>query len=100
MPLTRRYGWDEVKEFRAPSHDKCHGSYRTASLRSSAEYRIGKLLIDYLGNGRGASTVAAFSVRARQHGRVDAFGRIHGRNYWRTRQGITATMRRAVGITR
>ncbi len=42
--------------------------------------RIGKIFIDYLRNSRGASTVAPFSVR--------------------TRQGITAAMRRAIGMKR
>jgi bifunctional non-homologous end joining protein LigD len=66
VPLQRRSGWDEVKEF----------SHRVASLlreagpdeytlRVSKTRRTGKILIDYLRNARGSVAVEAYSARAR-----------------------------------
>lgn len=66
VPLARRYGWDAVKAFA-----KAIALFMTQQLperftaTSGPKNRIGKIFIDYLRNGRGASTVAAYSVRAR-----------------------------------
>lgn len=66
VPLARQAGWDEVKEFA-----KAVAQFMTQQLpeRFTAtmgpKNRIGKIFIDYLRNTRGASTVAAYSVRAR-----------------------------------
>lgn len=66
VPLARRYGWDTVKAFA-----KAIALFMTQQLperftaTSGPKNRIGKIFIDYLRNGRGASTVAAYSVRAR-----------------------------------
>ncbi|WP_252273341.1 DNA ligase D [Pseudomonas subflava] len=66
VPLARRAGWDEVKGFA-----KAVAQFMTRQLperftaTSGPKNRVGKIFIDYLRNGRGASTVAAYSVRAR-----------------------------------
>lgn len=66
VPLARRDGWDTVKAFA-----KAIALFMTQQLperftaTSGPKNRIGKIFIDYLRNGRGASTVAAYSVRAR-----------------------------------
>ncbi|SAL78172.1 ATP dependent DNA ligase [Caballeronia telluris] len=128
VPLTRRQGWEEVKQF---SQAVAQHMTRVVPQRFSAvlgpKNRVGKIFIDYLRNGRSASTVAAFSVRARPGMAVsmpiswdelkdveggDQWTMAHAierqrtlaadpwEGYWRTRQGITAAMRRAVGIKR
>lgn len=126
VPLTRRQGWDETKAF---AHAVARHMARVVPQRFSAllgaKNRVGKIFIDYLRNSRGASTVAALSVRARsgigvsmpvswnelkevsrgdewtmqkaiQRQRSLKVDRWQG--YWQTRQGITAAMRRAVAM--
>ncbi|WP_086961567.1 DNA ligase D [Caballeronia sp. INML2] len=128
VPLTRRQGWEEVKLF---SQAVAQHMTRVVPQRFSAvlgpKNRVGKIFIDYLRNGRSASTVAAFSVRARPGMAVSMpiswddltevksgdqwtmAQAIHRQRTlaadpwegnWRTRQGITAAMRRAVGMKR
>ncbi|QIB64188.1 DNA ligase D [Kineobactrum salinum] len=66
VPLARHAGWDTVKAFA-----KSISEFMTAELperftaRMGPRNRRGKIFIDYLRNHRGASTVAAYSVRAR-----------------------------------
>jgi len=66
VPLARRDSWDTVKAFA-----KAIAQFMTAQLperftaTSGPRNRVGKIFIDYLRNARGASTVAAYSVRAR-----------------------------------
>lgn len=66
IPLARRDGWDTVKAFA-----KAIAQFMTQQLperftaTSGPKNRVGKIFIDYLRNARGASTVAAYSVRAR-----------------------------------
>jgi bifunctional non-homologous end joining protein LigD len=66
VPLVRRNDWNEVKAFtRALAIDvaaRHPGRYVTKSTLSS---RKGKIYIDYLRNARGATAIAAYSVRAR-----------------------------------
>ncbi|ACC73881.1 DNA ligase D [Paraburkholderia phymatum] len=128
VPLTRRQGWAEVKAF---SQAVAQHMARVVPQKFSAvlgpRNRVGKIFIDYLRNGKGASTVAPFSIRARSGMAVsmpvawDELADVRRgdewtmsqavkrqrslradpwEGYWRTRQGITAAMRRAVGIKR
>jgi len=66
VPLARRDNWDSVKAFA-----KAIAEFMTRQLperftaTSGPKNRVGKIFIDYLRNSRGASTVAAYSVRAR-----------------------------------
>lgn len=66
VPIQRRYDWDTVKDF---SHDVVRHLARTFPERFSAKSgprnRVGKIFIDYLRNGFGATTVCAWSARAR-----------------------------------
>lgn len=72
-PLVPQAEWPAVKAF-------CHGLARGMASRSPERYvatitkskRVGKILIDYLRNQRGATAVAAYSTRARPGARVSA----------------------------
>lgn len=67
VPIKRLLDWDTVKDF---SQAIVQHLARTIPQRfvskSGAQNRVGKVFIDYLRNGFGATTVCAWSVRARQ----------------------------------
>lgn len=66
MPLQPKAGWDEVKGFArdfAQAIAQAEPKLYTATLSKKA--RKGKIFIDYLRNGRGATAVAPFSTRGR-----------------------------------
>ena len=66
VPLRRHYGWDVVRAF-----SEAIVRHLAATLpqrfvaRSGPGNRVGRIFVDYLRNGRGATTVAAWSARAR-----------------------------------
>jgi len=66
VPIRRHYAWDPVKDF---SHAVVEHLAQTIPsrfvARSGPKNRVGKIFVDYLRNGFGATTVAAWSVRAR-----------------------------------
>ena len=66
VPLARRADWDTVKAFaKAIAQFMARELPERFTAISGPKNRVGKIFIDYLRNGRGASTVAAYSVRAR-----------------------------------
>ncbi|KAB0548957.1 DNA ligase D [Pseudomonas argentinensis] len=66
VPLARHIDWDTLKAFgKAFSQFMASELPDRFSARMGPKNRIGKVYVDYLRNGRGASTVAAYSVRAR-----------------------------------
>lgn len=66
VPLARRDGWDTIKAFaKAIAHFMTAQLPERFTATSGPKNRVGKIFIDYLRNARGASTVAAYSVRAR-----------------------------------
>jgi bifunctional non-homologous end joining protein LigD len=59
-------GWDEVKEFtRSIAAAFAGGQPGRYTLNMSKEKRKGRILLDYLRNGRGATAIEAYSTRAR-----------------------------------
>lgn len=66
LPLKPTLGWDEVKQFSA---DVVQHVARVLPQRfvakSGPKNRVGRIFADFLRNGRGATTVAAWSARAR-----------------------------------
>ncbi len=126
VPLTRKFGWDEVKDF---SHAIVSHMAKLLPERFSAvsgpKNRVGRIFIDYLRNGLGATTICAYAVRAREGLPVsvpifrEEVAELRGGNQWnvhtvherlaevgdapwadlkKTRQTITAEMRRRVGM--
>lgn len=126
VPLTRKHGWDEVKDF---SHAIVSHMAKLLPDRFSAvsgpKNRIGRIFIDYLRNGLGATTICAYAVRTREGLPVsvpifrEEVAELKGGNQWnvhnvherlaeigdepwadlkKTRQTITADMRRRVGM--
>ncbi|RKU00218.1 DNA ligase D [Burkholderia sp. Nafp2/4-1b] len=125
VPITRHMGWDDVKEFsRAVAQHVASALPDRFTATMGPRHRRGKIFIDYLRNGRGASTIAAYSVRARPgmgvsvplrwdevpdttsgaqwtidtlHERLDRLKRDPWEGYDDTRQRITAQMRTRLG---
>lgn len=126
VPLTRKLGWDEVKDF---SHAIVNHMAKLLPDRFSAvsgpKNRVGRIFIDYLRNGLGATTICAYSARTREGLPVsvplfrEEVAEIKGGNQWnvhnvherlaevgdapwaeikKTRQSITAEMRKRVGL--
>lgn len=126
VPLARHASWDESKDF---AHAVASHMAATLPDRFSAkagpQNRKGRIFVDYLRNGRGASTIAAFAPRARPglgvsvpidwdeldsvtrgdqwnvanlHERLDALHDDPWRDYDKARQRLTAKMWRNLGV--
>jgi bifunctional non-homologous end joining protein LigD len=66
VPLKRRLGWDTVKDFsQAIVVHLAKALPQRFSAKSGPRNRVGKIFIDYLRNGFGATTVSAWSARGR-----------------------------------
>ena len=126
LPIARRDDWDEVKAFTKAISETivaAHPDRYTSKLPKAS--RKGKVFIDYLRNGRGATSISAYSTRARPDAPVSAplfweelengvrgnsfnirniFERLENlpsdpwADFNKTRQSITAAMKKAVGM--
>jgi bifunctional non-homologous end joining protein LigD len=66
VPVRRQHGWDTVKDFsRAVVAHLAQTIPERFVVKSGPKNRVGKIFVDYLRNGFGATTVSAWSVRAR-----------------------------------
>lgn len=66
VPLQRQADWDTVKGFaKAVAEFIARQLPERFTATMGPKNRVGKIFIDYLRNSRGASTVVAYSVRAR-----------------------------------
>jgi bifunctional non-homologous end joining protein LigD len=66
VPLLTRDSWETVKEFsKAVSQHLAKVIPSQFVALSGPRNRVGKVFVDYIRNSRGATTVAAYSVRAR-----------------------------------
>lgn len=64
VPIERRHDWDEVKQFCKEVADlivRADPEHYTANMSKAA--RPGKIFIDYLRNGRGATAIVPYSTR-------------------------------------
>ena len=66
VPLKRQHAWDEVKGFsQAIVQHLARIVPERFVAKSGPRNRVGKIFVDYLRNGFGATTVSAWSARAR-----------------------------------
>jgi len=66
LPLKPDLGWDETKEFSADVvRHMAQVLPQLFVAKSGPSNRVGRVFADFLRNGRGATTVAAWSARAR-----------------------------------
>jgi bifunctional non-homologous end joining protein LigD len=123
LPVTRRHTWIEAREFaRALAETLVRAVPSLFTAKASRDARPGHVFVDYLRNAEGATAVAAYSLRARHglpvsmpiefdeladDGRGDHFNidnavetaesrRDPWTDYERSRQTLSASMRRAV----
>jgi bifunctional non-homologous end joining protein LigD len=67
VPLTRRHSWDEHKAFaRAFVEAMARNKPKLFVTEAKKSLRTGRVFLDYLRNGRGATAVAPYSPRARE----------------------------------
>lgn len=126
VPLTQKDDLETVKDF---SHGIVKYMAKMIPDRFSAvsgpKNRVGKIFIDYLRNGKGATTINAYAVRSREglpvsvpifkeevqeikaanawnihtlHDRLDQLGEDPWKDFKKTKQTITTDMRRRLGL--
>lgn len=125
VPITRRHTWPEAKAFaRGIAEHLARRTPALFTATVSKDARVGRVYVDYLRNADGATAVAAYSLRARaglpvsmpiawndlsatdvrgDYFSIDTAEAFIGRrgvdpwaDYDRSRQTISASMRRAV----
>jgi bifunctional non-homologous end joining protein LigD len=73
VPFTRKADWDEVKAFtKAVSEAVVAAEPNRYTSKLPKASRKGKVFIDYLRNGRGATSICAYSTRSRPGAPVSA----------------------------
>jgi len=66
VPVRQQHDWDSVKGFaQAVVRHMSETIPQRFVAKSGPKNRVGKIFVDYLRNGRGATTVSAWSARAR-----------------------------------
>jgi bifunctional non-homologous end joining protein LigD len=65
VPIARGWDWDEARRWAKRFAERFARHDRRYTIRAALAERRGKLFIDYVRNGRGSTTIAAFSPRAR-----------------------------------
>lgn len=66
FPFEPRHGWDEIKNFaKSLALEVVSRAPDRFTANPAKKARVGKIFLDYLRNGRGATAVAPYSLRAR-----------------------------------
>ncbi len=91
LPIARKEGWDEVKAFTKGDRRETMAANEPAKYTSKLPKasRKGKIFIDYLRNGRGATSICAYSTRARANAPVSVPS--SGKS-WRPTSAATPTL--------
>ncbi|SFH65748.1 DNA ligase D [Modicisalibacter xianhensis] len=67
VPIVPSATWDDAKAFtKAVAQQHAQADPRRLTVNMAKSKREGRIFIDYLRNGRGATAVASYSVRARE----------------------------------
>ena len=124
LPITRRHTWLETREFaHALAETLVRRAPSLFTAKAAKDARSGRVYVDYLRNAEGATAIAAYSLRARpglpvsipiafddlqsdvrgEHFNIDnAAATVKARradpwaDYERSRQTLSASMRRAI----
>lgn len=71
VPIAPQYDWDQIKKFSKSICDQMENEHpESFTTNMSKAKRKGKIFLDYLRNGYGASAIVPYSVRAREHAPV------------------------------
>lgn len=66
IPIQPHHDWDQVKAFcRGVAHEHAQDDSDRVTANMAKSKRKGKIYLDYLRNGRGATAIASYSPRAR-----------------------------------
>lgn len=92
VPIDRRHDWELVRQFsRSVTERLARNAPELIVDKMGPKNRVGRIFVDYLRNQRGASTVVAYSVRARPGLAVsvplgrEELAQINGAERWNTR---------------
>lgn len=92
VPIDRRHDWELVRQFsRSVTERLARNAPELIVDKMGPKNRVGRIFVDYLRNQRGASTVVAYSVRARPGLAVsvplgrEELAQINGADRWNTR---------------
>lgn len=128
VPLARRHDWDEIAAFsQAVAQHLARTIPKRFSAKMGEKNRIGKIFVDYMRNRRQASTVVPYSARAKPGlpvatpiaweelkditgsamwtvaslpERLSRLAKDPWEDYFKTKQMLTAGMKRKIGVVK
>ncbi|WP_043528112.1 DNA ligase D [Litchfieldella xinjiangensis] len=102
VPITPSADWDQAKAFaKAVAQQHAQDDPQRLTSNMSKAKREGRIFLDYLRNGRGATAVASYSVRARENAPVSVPVRWEELNAaLRSDRYTTANLRRRLAALR